>query len=124
MKISNKSQTILKETFAQYKDADPVDFGISKTLYDRAVFHIYPVGDTLNDENEESAGYTTCLLFDLHIYDTKNMQKYILSNRDGIDFIGFENVKVHVFKDQSTMIAVDVEEIQICNLKLVTVTHT
>ena len=103
MKISKKSQKMIKDVFSSYKEETPMP---NKFLGGRTIFHLYPSGDTQNDKNDDLAGHRDALLFDVHIYRPKERVKYpVIHDRDTIDFLFPTSVKI--FKDGSTMIVVD-----------------
>lgn len=75
-------------------------------IYDRAIIHIYPTKDTINDKNDESTGYTDSLEFTAKIFDVKNRIYYETEYCDNIIIIELSPI-VKVFKDQSTMLVFD-----------------
>lgn len=103
MKISKKSQKMIKDIFSSYREEKIMP---DKFLSGRTIFHIYPSGDTQNDKNDDLAGFHDALLFDVHIYRPQERVKYpVIHDRDTIDFLF--PVSIKVFKDGSTMIVVD-----------------
>jgi len=112
IKISQKSKDYLK-VFEDYKLDHIQDW--NPKFSGRVIFHLYPVEDTMNDENDNLQGFIDALLFDVHVYDCKNMKKYEIKNRDQIEInVLPHNTKIRIFKDFSTMIIVD----RGCQLKI------
>ena len=101
--ISKKSEKMITDTFNKYsyneKESCP------KIFHNRIVIHIYPVGDTIEDDNNKAQGLEDSILFDVHIYDTIAFKKYIILNRDAI--LLEVPVETRIFKDLSTMYIID-----------------
>lgn len=105
VKICNKSKKEIERTFAMYSKNEWGYNGILE-IYDRAIIHIYPTKDTINDKNDKSTGYTDCLEFTVKTFDTKNRVYYETTHCDNIIIMELSPI-VKVFKDQSTMLIFD-----------------
>ena len=104
VEICEKSKKYIEETFSEYMDGKEITWqNLFKNFEGKIILHVYPTKDTINDDDEQSTGYISSLLFDVHIYDTESMQKYVLKNKDGISFEGFSDIGMQVFKDGSTL---------------------
>lgn len=97
--ISKKSKKMIENIFSRYnynrKRKCP------KIFNNGAIIHIYPTRDTLQDNGDIALGYVDAILFDVHVYDTTKLEKYVISERDGILFEVL--VETRIFKDLSTM---------------------
>ena len=105
VKICNKSNKLIEETFSVYVKKE-LKWSSFLEIKDRAIIHIYPTKDTINDKNDESTGYTDCLEFTAKIFDVKNRVCYETEHCDNIIIMELSPI-VKIFKDQSTMLIFD-----------------
>jgi len=105
-------KTITNSFIIHQKSVDYMDDVFGKYVQDQhferyiqnPIIHLYPTKDTY-DQDGNLNGYIDALFMDIHIYDTINMKKYLLKNKDGI--FGDNNLtvsQIKAFKDGSTMI--------------------
>ena len=108
IETSTKSKEYIEETFSRYTlipvpDSFKFVIGLNK---ERHILHLYPIGDTMNDDNNDLMGYEDALLFDVHFYNVENKTKFVIKGRDQI-VLNINRSCVRIFKDGSTMIIID-----------------
>ena len=62
------------------------------------IFHMYGKGYTNGN------GYHDSNFFDLHLFNTKKMEKRILKERDGISFDNAKIIQMRIYLDKSTFV--------------------
>lgn len=70
----------------------------NESLEEFDIYHMY--GKKYTNEN----GYHDSNFFDLHLFNTKKMQKRILTGRDGISFDNAEIIQMRIYLDKSTFV--------------------
>lgn len=107
MELHPKSLKMINNIFAMYEDGGSE---LPKTLSGRTVIHMYPQGDTIDDEGNLK-GYYQNLFFDMVVFNaTKNGENRMwkFGVKDAVFFDRGVNItSVSIFKDGASCISVD-----------------
>lgn len=104
MKLHEKSQQVVDETFAMYEDAG--ELGSIREFHGRTIVHLYPKGDTM-DKDGNLNGYYQCRFFQMIVYNAETKKKYDGGIHDAIFTDSVKISSVSIFKDGSTTLAID-----------------